>query len=104
MIKDRKGHLFKDREISWLCFNERVLQEAENGYNPLMERIKFLAIFSSNLDEFFRVRVAQIRRLQRVNGNKAISEYQNSPDEVLSEIRKIIIATIYLLKNFQLLL
>ncbi len=88
MIKDRKGHLFKDREISWLSFNERVLQEAENPSNPLMERIKFLAIFSSNLDEFFRVRVAQIRRLQRVNGNKAISEYQNSPDEVLSEIQR----------------
>ncbi len=88
MIKDRKGHLFKDREISWLSFNERVLQEAENASNPLMERIKFLAIFSSNLDEFFRVRVAQIRRLQRVNSKKAISEYQNSPDEVLAEIQR----------------
>ncbi len=87
MIKDRKGYLFKDREISWLHFNERVLQEAENPLNPLMERIKFLAIFSSNLDEFFRVRVAQIRRMQRVNGKKAISEYQSSPDEILSEIQ-----------------
>jgi polyphosphate kinase len=91
MIKERKGHLFKDREISWLHFNERVLQEAENPKNPLIERIKFLAIFSSNLDEFFRVRVAQIRRLQRINGKKAISEYQSSPDEILSEIQRTVL-------------
>ncbi|MBP7510455.1 MAG: polyphosphate kinase 1 [Bacteroidia bacterium] len=91
MIKERKGHLFKDREISWLHFNERVLQEAECEQTPLMERIKFLAIFSSNLDEFFRVRVAQIRRLQKINGKKAISEYQSSPDEILSEIQRTVL-------------
>jgi polyphosphate kinase len=91
MIKERKGHLFKDREISWLNFNGRVLQEAENPDNPLMERIKFLAIFSSNLDEFFRVRVAQIRRLQKINGKKAISEFQSSPDEILSEIQRTVL-------------
>lgn len=87
MIKSHKGYLFKDREISWLYFNERVLQEAENEYTPLMERMKFLAIFSSNLDEFFRVRVAQLRRVQRVNGKKAISDFQNSPDEILEAIQ-----------------
>ncbi|MDZ4668500.1 MAG: polyphosphate kinase 1 [bacterium] len=90
MIKERKGHLFKDREISWLHFNERVLQEAESMHTPFMERIKFLAIFSSNLDEFFRVRVAQIRRLQKINGKKPISEYQSSPDEILSEIQRTV--------------
>jgi len=87
MIKSSKGYLFKDREISWLYFNERVLQEAENPATPLMERIKFLAIFSSNLDEFFKVRVAQLRRVQRVNGKKAISDVQNSPDEILEAIQ-----------------
>jgi polyphosphate kinase len=57
---------YKHRDLNWLSFNERVLQEASDSRNPLYERIKFLAIFSSNLDEYFRVRVSQLRQIKRV--------------------------------------
>ncbi len=57
---------FRHRDLNWLSFNERVLQEAGDKINPLYERMKFLAIFSSNLDEYFRVRVSQLRQMKRV--------------------------------------
>ncbi|RKS53115.1 polyphosphate kinase [Gillisia mitskevichiae] len=56
----------RHRDLNWLSFNERVLQEAEDEINPLYERLKFLAIFSSNLDEYFRVRVSQLRQIKKV--------------------------------------
>ena len=57
---------YTHRDISWLSFNYRVLQEAKDPAVPLLERLKFLAIYSSNLDEFFRIRVAGIRKLKKV--------------------------------------
>lgn len=62
-----KEYPYQHRDINWLSFNDRVLQEAADESNPLYERLKFIAIFSSNLDEYFRVRVSQLRQLKRVN-------------------------------------
>lgn len=62
-LADLDERLFMPRELSWLSFNARVLQEAENETVPVIQRFRYLGIFSSNLDEFFRVRVAEIRRL-----------------------------------------
>ncbi len=57
----------KNRDVNWLYFNERVLLEASNTATPLLERLKFLAIFSSNLDEYFKVRISQLRQLKSVD-------------------------------------
>lgn len=78
---------FYHRDLSWLRFNHRVLQEAADDGNLLYERIKFLAIFSSNLDEFFRVRVSDIRQIKKIEKplrKKLISK----PNSVLKEIKK----------------
>ncbi len=87
MIKEFQGKLYQDREMSWLAFNERVLQEAADDTVPILERLKFLSIFSSNLDEFFRVRVASIRRLLKV-GKKDLLPMQHSPTVVIDLIQK----------------
>ncbi len=88
MAKDKLP--FLNREISWLYFNERVLQEAADKSVPLIERIRFLAIFSSNLDEFYRVRVATLNRLANLN-DKAKALLGFSPKKVLSEIKEIVV-------------
>jgi polyphosphate kinase len=80
---------FINRDVSWLSFNYRVLQEAKDSSVPLLERIKFLAIYSSNLDEFFRVRVAHHRNLIRVS-KKTKKELDYSPKQTLKALLKIV--------------
>ena len=76
-----------DRELSWLAFNERVLELAEDQSNPLLERCRFLAIFSSNLDDFYMIRVASVKRkLESGVTKKNTAGY--SPVELLAEISK----------------
>jgi len=84
-----ENYPFLHRDISWLSFNYRVLQEAKDPKVPLLERLKFLAIYSSNLDEFFRVRVANHRNLMRV-GKKTRQVFDYNPKAILKQILQIV--------------
>ena len=92
MIENQVTNLYIDREKSWLTFNARVLQEAADESVPLLDRLRFLGIFSNNLDEFFRVRFAAIRRLSLtgISGEKYLGGV--SAQQLLKDITEIVIS------------
>ena len=80
---------FTSKEISWLSFNTRVLQEARDPKVPLIERLKFLGIFSSNLDEFFRIRFSTLKKLVNI-GKNAMELIGHDPSVTIKQIQKIV--------------
>src|SRR5271166_6895075 len=103
--QSRQQSLCSDRDVSWLSFNRRVLEEAQDESNPLLERVKFLAITASNLDEFVEIRVAGV--LQRIEDGYAEPNPDGTTLEqslaVLTAVMHGFVAEQYLCWNTQLL-
>src|ERR1043165_7956607 len=87
MLKSTKQTIVRD--LSWLAFNARVLQEAKDVSNHIHDRLRFLGIFSNNLDEFFRVRVATLSRMLRL-GKPSKMHLEANAEKILEEIQEIV--------------
>jgi len=88
MTRKKPGNIIRD--ISWMSFNARVMQEAKDPSVPLFDRLKFLGIFSNNLDEFFRVRVASLRRMSLL-GKAAKAALEENPDKIMDKIMAVVL-------------
>src|ERR1700744_2043340 len=88
MIKSTKQTIVRD--LSWLAFNARVLQEAKDTSNHIYDRLRFLGIFSNNLDEFFRVRVAALNKMILL-GKEAKMHLEANPDKILKKIQQTVV-------------
>ncbi len=88
MAKKNKETRYVERDVSWMYFNHRILQEARKENIPLLERLSFLGIYSNNLDEFFRVRMASLNRLLE-SDNKEIRKQHDNIRKTIKTINKL---------------
>ena len=84
--------IYYPKELSWLSFNERVLQEASDKNNPIVERIRFLGIYSSNMDEFYRVRVAEVKRQIYIYLDEGNEEAAQNTKELMERIQQKVLS------------
>lgn len=88
MAQKKKDSPYLERDISWMYFNERILQEATRPHVPLLERLSFLGIYSNNLDEFFRVRMASQSRIAECADRAAVRESEHAK-KIIKQIGKL---------------
>lgn len=88
-IESKKTPPMVARDVSWMYFNHRILQEAQRSTFPLLERLNFLGIYSSNLDEFFRVRVATLNRIVEADDDKTLKKVREQARHTLRQIARL---------------